>query len=574
MKDFRNLSELVFFLEKNYDNDEFLNYKKDGQWVHYSCEEFADLVFSFAVGLKKFGIQKGQRLVNYSYQNPIWLMVDLGTILAGGVSVPIFENISDEHLGYEVQHCEASYVFLDDKNNEKAFLEQVEIRKLDKIKKINFDEIIELGKKFKKEFKISDFLDDIKEDDLATIIYTSGSTGNPKGVMLSHKNVVSQIKDTIKVFDIKQGQDVALSFLPMAHIFERMVMLFYMSRGISINFVDDISLLGNYLKEIKPTLMTTVPRMLEKVFSKINTGIENGGFVKRFLGKKALKRALSKDVGTKRSFIDIVFDILVYKKFKAALGGRIDMIICGGASLSNDIERFYKNIGINLFCGYGLTESSPVLSVNSKKDYKFSSVGKKFDSVELKISDDGELLAKGDNIMLGYLKDETETARVLKDGWLYTGDLAQIDDNGFVKIVGRKKELFKTSYGKYVGPVPIEQKVMMSLGFCIGVVVIAEARKFVSALIFPDFDNLSSIKNIISSNLSDEELLNSKQLEDYVSEKIDGVNSCFDSWQRIKKFKIIDKKISIENGEITPSMKLKRNIIEEKFSQEIEKFYI
>jgi len=574
MKDFQNLGELVCYIAKNFDNDEFLNYKKDGKCIHYSCSEFADLVFSFAVGLKKSGFKKGQRLVNYSYQNPIWLIVDLGTILAGGVSVPIFDNISDEHLGYEIEHSEASFVFVDDKEKERAYQDQVKVRKLRKIEKIDFDSIVHLGEQSKNEFKIENLIDDLNEDDLATIIYTSGSTGNPKGVMISHKNLVAQIKDTTKSFDIKSDKDVALSFLPMAHIFERMVMLFYMSRGISINFVDDMNCLGNYLKEIRPTLMTSVPRMLEKVFAKIDAGVENGGFLKKFLGRRALKRALTKDVEEKRSFVDVIFDILVYKKFRAALGGRINMIICGGAALSNDIERFYRNIGVNLLCGYGLTEASPVLSVNCKKGYQFASVGKKFDSVDLKLSDDGELLAKGDNIMLGYLKNEEETARVMQDGWLLTGDLAVIDNEGFVKIVGRKKELFKTSYGKYVGPVPIEQKIMLALGFCVGVVVIAEDKKFVSALIFPDFDNLVTIKKKLNLEIADNEFLNSKDLEEFVSKKVQEVNESLDSWEQIKKFKIIDQEISIDGGEITPSMKLKRTVIEDKFSKEIKEFYI
>ncbi|MBL6664680.1 MAG: AMP-binding protein [Rickettsiales bacterium] len=573
MKDFHNLGELVFYIAGNYDNREFLKFKKDGKEIIYSSKEFVELVCFFAVGLKKMGIQKQARLVNYSYQNPIWLIVDLGTILAGGVSVPIFDNISHEHLGYELEHSDAEFIFLDDKKNEEAFLGQVKKRKLHHIRRVGFDEVIQLGQEAIVEFHVKDMLEEIRESDLATIIYTSGSTGNPKGVMLSHKNLVSQIKDTTKCFDIQSDKDVALSFLPMAHIFERMVTLFYLSRGISINFVDDIEKLGVYLKEVRPTIMTTVPRMLEKVFAKINVGIESGSILKKVLGTAALKRALKKDVNKGKGLLDVIFDVLVYRKFRIALGGRIDMLVCGGASLSSDLERFYRNIGVNLLCGYGLTEASPVLSVNSKADYKFATVGKKFDSVELKISDEGELLAKGKNIMIGYLKNEAQTRKVVKDGWLSTGDLVNIDDEGYVKIIGRKKELFKTSYGKYVGPVSIEQKIMQALGFSLGVIVIAEGRKFVSALIFPDFTNLDFVKKKLNVTLDDKNFLHSKELEKYVNNKIDAVNKRLDNWEQIKKFKIIDKIISIDSGEITPSMKLKRNIIEEKFSKEIEEFY-
>lgn len=563
MTKFKNLGELVFNVVKHYDNSQFLNYKKDDKWVRYSCDEFVDLVFYFAIGLRKSGFKKGSRLVNYSYQNPIWLIVDLATIVAGGVSVPIFDNISAQHLQYQVEHSKADFIFMDgDKDYD-----------FDGVAHVDFEKTIALGRQYGQEFSVSDFLQDIKEDDLATIIYTSGSTGNPKGVMISHKNLVVQVESTMKCFDIVNGRDVALSFLPMAHIFERMVMLFYMSRGISVHFVDDINALGEYLKEVKPTLMTTVPRMLEKVFAKINVGIESGGVFKKLLGIRALKRALAKDSCSNQTWLDRIFDRLVYKKFRLALGGKMDMIICGGAALSEDMERFYRNIGINLLCGYGLTEASPVLSVNSKQNYKFSSVGKTFDCVELQISPEGELLARGDNIMLGYLDNEQETKRVIKDGWLYTGDLATIDEDGFVKITGRKKEMFKTSYGKYVAPVPIEQKIMLALGFCLGVVVIAEAKKFVSALIFPDFDNLSIIKNKLNVKTSDQEFLNGIQLEEYVKHKIDEINKELDSWQQIKKFKIIDQKISIESGEITPSMKLKRQTIEQKFQNQITQLY-
>lgn len=572
MKDFKNLGELLFYLAGNHDNPELLKFKKDGKDVTLGCKEFVELVCFFAIGLRKIGVSNGIRVANYSYQNAIWLIVDLGTILAGGVSVPIFDNISDEHLGYELDHSEAKFIFLDDKENEAAFLRQSKERNLN-ITQIQVDEVIKLGREEVVNFQVKDLLEEINDDDLATIIYTSGSTGNPKGVMLSHINLVTQIKDTAKCFDIKSDEDVALSFLPMAHIFERMVMLFYLSRGISINFVDDIEKLGVYLKEVKPTMMTTVPRMLEKVFAKINLGIENGGLVKKILGGFALRRALIKDVNKSKGVLDLIYDLLVYKKFRAALGGRMNLLICGGAALSSDLERFYRNIGIELLCGYGLTEASPVLSVNTKENYKFATVGKKFDSVELKISEEGELLARGKNIMMGYLRNSEETRKVIENKWLHTGDLAQIDEEGFVKIIGRKKELFKTSYGKYVGPVPIEQKIMQALGFCLGVVVVAEGRKFVSALIFADFDNLSSIKKKLNLDLADEDFLNSKELESYVLEKIESVNNGLDNWEQIKKFKIIDKKISIETGEITPSMKLKRNVIEKKFNQEIEKFY-
>lgn len=560
---FETISELLKFQAQSYDNPHFLNFTQNNKSKSFSNKEFLEQSFFFACGLKEIGFKAGEKLANFSYQNPIWLIVDFGTILVGGVTVPIFSNISKEHLIHQLNHSEAGYIFSD---NEDLRIEDLQITK------INFDEIIKLGKESSKNYDINDFVNIAKPDDLATIIYTSGSTGNPKGVEITHKNLISQVKDTAEFFPLNKS-DVALSFLPLAHIFERMVTMFYISSGISVYFADDIKNLGKSLKEVRPTLMTTVPRMLEKVFAKINDGADNAFFLKKYLAKKAIKRALTKAVEQKRNFLDLIFDILVFKKLRQSLGGNMRMIICGGASLSNDMEKFYQNIGIKLYCGYGLTETSPVLSANCPKNYKFGSVGKKFSSVELKIADDNELLAKGPNIMKAYHKDEKATNEVIKDGWFLTGDLAQIDEEGFVKIIGRKKELFKTSNGKYVYPIAIEQKIMQKLGFLIGAIVIAEGRNFVSALLFADFENLEKIKKKLKFNENDEEFLSSKKLEEFVNSGIETVNKSLDNWQKVKKFKIITKPISIESGEITPSMKLKRPIIEEKFHDEIEEIY-
>lgn len=559
---FETISELLKYQAKTYQNPTFLNFTQNKKLKSFSNQDFLEQAFFFACGLKEIGFKAGEKLANFSYQNPIWLIVDFGTILAGGITVPIFSNISQEHLIYQLEHSEANYIFSDNK---------CEISDLE-IRKINFDEIIAIGEKSAQNYNLDEFIKFSKPDDLVTIIYTSGSTGKPKGVELTHKNLISQVKDTMSFFPLTKD-DKALSFLPLAHIFERMVMSFYIASGISIYFVEDIKEIGKSLKEIKPTLMTTVPRMLEKVFGKINDNIENSSCFKKILAKKAVKRALKNSVEQKKTLLDIFFDVLVFKKLRQSLGGKLRMIICGGASLSNDMERFYKNIGVNLYCGYGLTETSPVLSANCPKDYKFGSVGKKFPSVELKVSKDNELLARGPNIMKCYHKNEKATNEVIKDGWFLTGDLVQIDEEGFVKIIGRKKELFKTSNGKYVYPIAIEQKIMQKLGFLIGAILIAEGRNFVSALLFADFDNLDRVKKKLKYNKDDEEFLSSKELENFVKSEIDAINKNLDNWQQVKKFKIITQRISIESGEITPSMKLKRTEIETKFHDKIEEIY-
>lgn len=590
-KDFKTLQELMFFQAQKYHNKKALNFKENGVWRSFSNREFFENALYFAYGLIAVGLEKGQKVAIYSYQNPIWLIVDFGVILAGGVSVPIFDNISKENLLFQLEESGAKYVFADCNDNfiAKNHFDKIEClekempKNVEKVisygfeteKSMSYEDLIALGRD---EFnmKFGDFICDEAlfmnldlpvslSDDLATIIYTSGSTGRPKGVCLSNGNLVSQIHDTSAFFPLS-CDDKVLSFLPLAHVFERMVMMYYISCGVQVYFVDEIKHLPDYLNEVKPTLMTVVPRVLEKIFAKIKEGSQNGGFFKKLLAGKAFEKALVEKG-------NCFFDLLVYKKYRQALGGKMRMIICGGAALSTDLERFFNNVGVQIYCGYGLTETSPVLSANCPKNYRFGTVGKAFDSVELKIADDCELLARGKNIMLGYYKNQAKTDEVIVDGWFKTGDLAEIDKDGFVKITGRKKELMKTANGKFVRPIPIEQKLMQEIGFLLGALIIAEGRAFVSALLFPDFEILPKFKNKFNFDASCKEFLSSKELKDFVQKKIDFVNSSLDRSEQIFKFAIIDEEISIENGAITPSMKLKRVVLEERFGVVIEGMY-
>ena len=578
MKNFNNLGELIKFQHQNFNNINFLNFKENQEWRSFSNQDFYEKIIAFARGLEKLGLKRGQSLANYSYQNPIWLMVDLGSILAGAITVPIFNNISEDNLFYELVDSNAKFFFTD---NEKI---------CGKIKE-KFPEIIIIGYGFKStlsinledllmheenafdnNFYVEDLFAKIKNDDIATIVYTSGSTDRPKGVEISHQALISQIKDS-EAFFYLNNLEVVLSYLPLAHIFERMVMMYYISKGLTIYFVDDIKNLGSFLKEIKPTLMTSVPRALEKVFARINNGIEEAKFFKKIIGKKALKRALEKDPLASKNFIDKIFDKIIYQKFRQAMGGEMRMIICGGSSLSKELERFYWNIGVKIYCGYGLTECSPVLATNAPHQHKFTSVGKAFPSVKLKIAKDGELLASGINVMKKYRNNPQKTAETFDGEWFKTGDLAQIDEEGFVKIIGRKKEVFKTSNGKFVHPVLLEQKLVQELNFLIGALVIAEGKNFVSALLFIDFDLLKNIKNKLKFDGENNQFFNSIILQNFIAQKIAIINKKLDSWEQIKKFKIIIEPISVESGEITPSLKLKRNVLERKFALEIEEFY-
>ncbi len=578
MNNFSTLNQLIAFQAAKFNNPLAFNFKENDKWISFSNQEFLQKAFHFACGLREIGFAQGDALAIFSYQNPIWLIADFGAILAGGISVPIFHNISQDNLNYQLEDSGAKYIFTD--SHEISNLLENKNAKIisynfENAASISFKSLVALGCKAvaEKKYDLNSFLKNKSEHNLATIIYTSGSTGRPKGVELTHANLVSQIKGTAQFFPLDSNSDKALSFLPLAHIFERMVMMFYIMQGIEIYFVNDIKNLGGFLREVRPTLMTSVPRMLEKVFAKIKDGIDNGGFFKKFIGQKALQSALIKHPSDNKNLCDKIFDRLVYKKFREALGCNMRMIICGGAALSQDMERFYKNIGVNLYCGYGLTESSPVLTANCPAAYKFSTIGKAFPSVQLKIADDGELLARGPNIMQGYHNKPEKTRETIIDGWLLTGDLAQIDADGFVKIIGRKKELFKTANAKYVRPVPIEQKLVQELQFLMGAIIIAEGRKFTSALLFPDFELLKKFKAKFNFLGDDLNFLKSAALQNAAQSIISKVNENLDHAEQIQKFAIISAEISIESGEITPSMKLKRNVLEEKFKDVIEGFY-
>ncbi len=579
MKNFSTLSELIGSQDANFKNPQAFNFKEKGQMRSFSNQEFRENIFHFACGLRELGLQKNDSFAIFSYQNPIWLIADFGAILAGATTVPIFHNISKENLLFEISDASVKYIFCDSLE----FFETIKNQNLDlkiitygftKENSISFEDLILQGKKAAEEKKYDfESLQKIATpQDIATIIYTSGSTGRPKGVELTHLNLVSQVKATAEFFVLSQ-KDVALSFLPLAHIFERMVTMFYISRGVSIYFADDVKNVANSLKEICPTLITSVPRMLEKVFICIRNGVDSASGLKKCLGQKALKRALTKDPEAPLNFFDKIYDLIIFKKFRAALGGNVKMMICGGAALSSDLERFYKNIGINLFCGYGMTETSPVIAVNYDKAHKIGTVGKAFPNVELKIAADGELIVSGPNVMRGYRNQPEKTAKMIENGWLKTGDLASIDEEGFVKIIGRKKELFKNTNGKYVSPVPIEQKIMQSLGFLLGAIVIAEGKKFTSAILFPDFEMLKRTKEKFAFAGSDEEFLKSEALQKFVQNNVTKMNETLDHWEQVQKFHIALEQISIESGEITPSMKLKRNVLEAKFKEVIDGFY-
>lgn len=608
MDKFSNIGEIIAF-QNQFNSINALNWReKDNKiWHKLSNQDFYNYVLYFASGLREIGLKinyqnERSKVAIFAYQSPIWLIADFGSIVAGGVSVPIFNNISSNNFNYQINDCKPSYLFIDNiellnnkefnfDNFEKIIIYQSwDIDNIDSIinikyddkkpyfdKVISFKNIIKKGKEAIEQGKTSweSMNRQLSIQDLATIIYTSGTTGNPKGVMISHHNLLTQIADTAKFFELTP-QDKALSFLPLAHIFERMVMTFYLTQNIKIYFAEDIKNIPEILKEVKPTLMTTVPRMLEKVYNKIKSSYEGKSFFAQIMIKTSLKIASKSFYHQSlfNLFILKIFDILVYRKFRNALGSNMRMIICGGAPLNEAIENFYWQIGVKVFCGYGLTEASPVISANCPKFYQLGTVGKKFDSLTIKINQDGELLVQGKNITAGYYNNQEASEKIFTDDkWLKTGDLAEINQQGFVKIIGRKKELFKSSNGKFIHPILLEQKLLEKINFIADAMVIGDNRSFVSALLFIDEIATDNLRKKIAPNLSNIDFTKSQPFIKIINDKINQINQQLDHWENIRKFLIINSQLSIENGEITPSMKIKRKIVEQKYQQEINSLY-
>ncbi len=574
---FTHFGELYRYLEGQPSKDDFLHHRVSDGYETISKEEFLQTVRYLALAFYQKG-WKGKQVAIAISSSPYWLMLDYALMISGAVSVPLFTNISSKNLHYQILDAAIHTVFIKNKEQENIIhrvgksVETVYLA--DHVSGYHtFSEFVEQGKKIDKDEPsiFGTLIYQMKPDNLATIVYTSGTSGTPKGVELTHKNLISQIHGTAENFHFDREEDIAFSFLPLAHIFERMVMHFYLSRELSIYFADDVKNVGVLLKEVNPTVMTVVPRLLEKVFFKMKLKAMEGNILKKGLVMLAFYRATTKDPFTDASFLDKLLDKLVYQKLRMAFGTRMRMMISGGAALSDMLYRFYLNIGIPLYQGYGQTESSPVISANTPENNKIGTCGKTFPGVEVKVSDEGELFVKGANVMRGYHKDVAATNEVIdSDGWLHTGDLAQIDDEGNISITGRKRELFKTSTGEYVSSVYIEQE-LVSNGWFEYALLVGDGKPFVVALLFIEPECLGRLATKMKSTPL--KALESQKFQKMSEKFIKKINLKLNHWEKIRKFKLIGDTLSIENGELTPSMKLAKKQLFERYSDEIEEMY-
>lgn len=577
----QTLPALILETLRGQSHEDYLNYPdEDGVWRHVSTATARKTIRNLALGLSDLGISRGERVGLISPPSPEWIMVDVAIQSIGGATVPIFKKISPESFRHEVKDSEMRYLFVGYPDEIPMAVQHGEgLAELITFgcctDNERFDDLIARGAAIAAEHpnRYEELVSQGTAEDLCTIIYTSGSTGLPKGVELTQANLISQISGAATRFSLDPKQDVAISLLPLAHIFERMVVYFYLTTGVRVYFVDDPKLLTTYAPGVQPTVMTVVPRLLEKVHIKMNDKADAATGLKGTIARRAIARAQSRAVDAQRSLADHVYDRLVYRKFRAALGGHVKMMISGSAKLAPELARFFVNVGLQVYEGYGMTESAPVIAVNYPGHRKVGTVGPLFPEVEVRIADDGEILTRGPNVMRGYHNRPDATAETLVGGWLHTGDLGSLDGDGYLSVSGRKKELFKKSSGEYVPPVPIERSIAEH-PIVDTAVIFADNRVYVTALIFPDMEKVSEVREEHGFfAMSDQEYLASRHVREELQEHIDEMNTHLHHCEQVVRFEIVDHSPSIESGELTPTMKVRRAQIETMYRDRIEEMY-
>ena len=588
MNNITRLFDFPYYQLEKYNLKDALVTKYDGQWIKTSTQEYLDKANAISRGLLRLGVNKNDKIAIISSNNRTeWHITDIGVLQTGAQTVPMYPTISAEDYEYILNHSESQYVFVsDDEVYEKLKSIKANVPTLKEVYSYNdisgcksWREILELGADKENQDVVEDRKNNVSTTDLATIIYTSGTTGRPKGVMLTHQNIVSDVLMSAPRVPLRAGDTRALSFLPICHIFERMLTYLYQYYGISIYFAESIEKISDNLKEVKPHVMSVVPRLLEKVYDKIYAKGADLTGIKKALFFWALDLGMDyKPYKQNGAFYEFKLKIarkLIFSKWQEGLGGELELLVSGSAALQSRLTKVFCAANIPVMEGYGLTETSPVISVNDMRNggFRVGTVGKVLDGVEVKIAEDGEILCKGPNVMLGYYKDETQTADVLKDGYFHTGDIGEIDSDGFLKITDRKKEMFKTSGGKYVAPQILENTFKQSR-FIEQIMVIGDGEKMPAAFIQPNFEFVREWATRHNLKFAtNEELCANKMVIDRIQEEIDHSNEKFGNWEKVKRFELTPDVWSIVDGHLTPTMKLKRKIIKEKYNDLYQKIY-
>lgn len=585
----KRLFDFPHYQLEKYNLEKALVTKYNGTWKAISTQEYIDQANRVSRGLLQLGVQPNDKIAVISSSNRTeWNIMDIGIMQLGAQNVPVYPTISEEEYEYVLNHSESVYCFVSDdevlqkllqiKENVPSLKEVYSFDKLDDCK--HWEEVLSLGGNVIDQEEVELRKDAIKEDDIATLIYTSGTTGKPKGVLLSHKNLVSNAINSEKRFPISKGKDRALSFLPLCHVYERMLIYLYQYTGVSIYYAESIDTISENLKEVQPHVMTAVPRLLEKVYDKIIAkGAELTG-VKKKLFYWAVELGLEYEpYGRNGWWYEQKLAIarkLIFSKWIDGLGGKLNLIASGSAALQPRLARVFNAAGIGVMEGYGLSETSPVIAVNDMRDggFKVGSVGRPIDHTEVKIAEDGEILIKGPQVMVGYYKDQEKTDEVLENGFFHTGDIGNLDADGFLTITDRKKEMFKTSGGKYVAPQMLENSMKQSR-FIEQIMVVGEGEKMPTALIQPNFEFIQEWARIKGIQLEDslEAVATNKEVIKRVQQEVDLYNEKFGKWERVKKFELTPEVWSIDEGHLTPTMKLKRRAVKERYIALYNKLY-
>lgn len=584
MNNYKRLIDLISNYQKEFAKEIMVAGRAKNGWKTYSTKEFVEIIDNISKGLLAKGIQKGDRIALMSGNRPEWNFIDFACNQLGVATVPLYPTLSNQDLIFILNDAGAKLLFVSNEDLAKkadlALKEnnlELEVFTFDEIEgRKNYQEVIELGKQ--NEQDLQPYRDAIQPEDLLTLIYTSGTTGKPKGVFLSHHNIISNVEASNHL--VTEEFKKVLSFLPLCHIFERMVVYLYLSRGVQIYYAENLDNIVVDINDVKPDLFTTVPRVLEKVYDKVVEKGKNLTGIKKSLFFWALNLGLRYQEPKKNSaFYNFQLGIarkLIFSKWKEALGGNIKLIISGGAALQERLARVFWAAGIKVLEGYGLTETSPVIAVNSWKDedVKFGTVGRVLNNLDVKIAKDGEILVKGPSVTTGYYHNEEATKEAFtEDGYLHTGDIGEITPDGFLKITDRKKEMFKTAGGKYVAPQVIENKLMEST-LIAQVMVIGENQRFPAALIVPAYEELEKYANHKGiSYSSKEDLIKNEDILSKYDQIISQSMANFGHWEQVKKFKLLPKEWTIDAGELTPKLSLKRKVILQKNEEIIKSIY-
>ncbi|HEX5731417.1 MAG TPA: long-chain fatty acid--CoA ligase [Blastocatellia bacterium] len=592
----KTLNELFNFAVERFRGDEFLRFKFSGQWKTLTYDEFAASVRELALGMAALGLKAGDRVAIWSANRPEWNQADLAALAIGGVDVPIYSTQAVQQVEYILADSGARAICVSSEFLDRALEIQKRIPTLewiilfDDAEKSVSDRVIPISRLAREGKALDQNKPDLyaklwgsaEPEDLATLLYTSGTTGDPKGVMLTHKNLTTNALNSYRWLGLEGKRDVALTYLPFSHIFERAVWYLYAHVGTLIVYAESIDAVAKNLLEVSPTVMTSVPRMFEKIYARI---IERGSaarFPRRqiFLWSLGVAREWAEQkqahrrIGLWLSLKHKIADKLVFKKWRDAVGGRIRVFISGGAPLAPEIAYMFEGAGLSILQGYGLTETSPSISCNTESRNRIGTVGPVMDNVSVRIDEDGEILVKGDTVMKGYYNRPSDNlAAFTEDGWFRTGDIGHIDKDGFLVITDRKKELIKTSGGKYVAPQRVESLIKSSR-FVSQVVVVGNARKFPSALIVPNFELLRSYAELKGIPFEgDEDLLNNPKIIDLIERQVEQYTAELARFEKVKKIALLANEMTIESGELTPTLKVRRSVIDKKYADVIAGLY-